>query len=167
MESRRDPAASRLILPAFLIMSALSVASSDRISYKEVSDNYSKKPPDGFEEYMKKEYGEQKSNSCAIRLAFALEAVDSEFFKGFSSKATFKNKPVRAKELAAYLDSKLEKRTKVGRKDDLKGKKGIIYFGGLKDAGVGQHISIWTGSKVGDDRDLFDKANEVGFWPLP
>jgi hypothetical protein len=150
-----------------LIVSVLSIAAAGQVSYEAVSNKYSKKAPAGFEEHMKKEYGEQKSNSCAIRLAFALEAADSDFFEGFSSKATFENKPVRAKELADYLDRKLGDRTKVSKKDELKGKKGIVYFGRLKDAGVGQHISTWTGSKVGDDRDLFDKAGEIGFWSLP
>jgi hypothetical protein len=57
MRSQQNPAALRAIFAGVLIVSALSIAASKQIKYKTVSDNYSKNPPAGFEEHMKKEYG--------------------------------------------------------------------------------------------------------------
>src|SRR5262245_21703129 len=102
---------------------------------------------------MKEQFGEDHPNSCAIRLAFALEALDSDFFRAFRSDANFQGKPIRARELADYLGHHIPGGQSIPTgakgKDALAGRNGIVYFEKIRPlpgkTGVSWHISLWDG----------------------
>ncbi len=166
---------TRALLFGCALLVSLVPSHSATPTFAKVEAQYSAtEAPPGFETFCAK-HNNPKPNTCAIRLASALQKNEPKFFDGQTPKSgvVWSGLPTRAADLAIILNATLGKaqtvknqRTALDR-TRLAGKPGIIFFDTLKESDGSGHISLWDGAKVVDGGEYFDRSPRIYFWSLP
>lgn len=133
------------------------------LSWSKVSMYYGP-APGAFRRFTRR-HGVQWPNTCAVRLAGALEAADPNFFDGITVRLQWRGMPTQASALANLITKRFGD-AELATENSLQGKKGIIFFDTIEGfAGTG-HISLWNFDRVEDGGDYFEDSPRVYFWPL-
>jgi hypothetical protein len=147
----------------------LSVVAMCAPTYDQIKAAYdTKNPPAGFKGFTA-EHGEPEPNTCAVRLSYALNSAQADFFNGIAENALkWESLITRADHLAIHLNKKLGKATKVTKLTEIADKNGIIFFDKISGFSGTGHISLWNGSIVVDtpQNNYFERSDHVWFWPL-
>jgi hypothetical protein len=175
--------AMKTLFATFLLATAVAVAAvaADAAvpTFAEITAKY--KPdsnyyPPGFREYCEKA-GKPDQNTCAVRLAYAIDQVKPGIFKGKVPTDTLLWKgpdlPTKASGLAQTLPKIYGQAALVKKRADIEGKKGIVFFDTLEGWADGTgHIALWDGKRITDTDSpaglaYFDRAPRVYFWDIP
>ncbi len=165
---------TRIIFFSFLAIIFSPSIAFGQIKYESLDKAYDREAaPDGFIEFSKK-HGVENPNTCAVRLSHGLFKVDASFFKDVKAQSGIEwlGLVVRADDLAIILNKKIKKGVLIKTQQDIKNKRGIVFFDKLEgwSGGTG-HISLWDGKAVTDQKkdggkNFFSRGERIYFWQL-
>ncbi len=157
-----------------------------KLIFEKVYQHYKTFPPLLF-----KETGPNYKNTCAVRLADAITRVVPDFFESskleswhdkiptghyvpsenplvrlkFQSVSSNRDLPIRAGDIADYLEKRLGAGIIVSSKQFIERKKGIIFFKWIPGYGGTGHITLWDQDHCVDGGEYWE-SKQVKFWKL-